>query len=277
MAETLDLTFYRRNHQMSFASIRPSELPERLIGEGRFWLTTDEAAEMLGRDSRTAYPRLAELERAGKLFSPAKGLYVVVPAEYRSWRVVPADWFIHPMMNHLDRSYYVGFLSAAARHGAAHQAPQIFQVVVDRDLQDRQFGRVHLHFVKSAHVEDADCELVNSHTGRYRISTRETTAVDLAWRPREAGGTSNVATVLLEIGELDGDRLARLASARGRSTARRLGWLLEDFRPDVDTFWLRKVAEPAARPATVLVPGNKPRGPLDSGWGLRLNGTVEPD
>jgi len=252
-------------------------LPERLIGEGRFWVTTREAAELLGREPRTAYPRLAELEHSGKLFSPAKGLYVVVPPEYRSWRVVPADWFIDPMMNHLSRSYYVGFLSAAARHGAAHQAPQVFQVVVDRSLPDRQLGRVRLHFVKGAHVDDADCEFVNSHTSRYRISTREATAVDLAWRPREAGGTSNVATVLLEIGDLDGERMARLASTRGRGTGRRLGWLLERFRPDVDTFWLEQVARPGEGSAALLVPGNQVRGPLDSTWGLRLNGSVEPD
>lgn len=262
---------------MKATPLRPSALPELLIGEGRFWVTTDEAAEMLRREPRTAYPRLAELEKAGKLFSPAKGLYVVVPPEYRSWQVVPADWFIDPMMKHLSRSYYVGFLSAAARHGAAHQAPQTFQVVVDRNLKDRQLGRVRLHFVTSNHIPDVDREPVNSHTGSYLIATRETTAVDLAWRPREAGGTSNAATVLLEVGDLDGERIARLASTRGRGTARRLGWLLERFRPDVDTFWLEKVARPEEGSASVLVPGNRSRGPLDSAWGLRLNGTVEPD
>lgn len=262
---------------MESTPLRPSALPEHLIGEGRFWATTEEAAEMLQREPRTTYPRLAELEKAGKLFSPAKGLYVVVPPEYRSWRVVPAEWFVDPMMKHLGRSYYVGFLSAAARHGAAHQAPQTFQVVVDRTLKDRQLGRVRLHFVESNQIQDAEWEPVNSHTGTYSVATRETTAVDLAWRPREAGGTSNVATVLLEIGDLDGERIARLASTRGRGAARRLGWLLEGFRPDVDTFWLEKVARPSEGSASVLVPGNQPRGPLNSTWGLRLNGTVEPD
>lgn len=255
----------------------PSALPDHLVGQGRYWVTTEEAADLLGRERRTAYPRLAELERAGKMFSPAKGLYVVVPPEYRSWGVVPADWFIDPMMRHLDRSYYVAFLSAAARHGAAHQAPQRFQVVVNRHLADREIGRVRLHFVKSDGIELADREEVNAHTGAYLLASRETTMVDLAWRPREGGGISNVATVLTDIGELNGERLARLATARGRGVARRLGWLVENFRSDVDPFWLKQVARPDEGSPAVLVPGNRRRGKLDAAWGLLLNGAVEPD
>jgi predicted transcriptional regulator of viral defense system len=262
---------------MPFSSHRPSTLPDRLLGEGRYWVTAHEAAELLGRSREAVYPRLAELERAGKLFSPAKGLYVVVPPEYRGWRAVPADWFIEPMMRHLNRIYYVAFLSAAARHGASHQAPQSFQVVVDRHLEDRAFGRVRLHFVKRADAERAAREGMTSQTTTYFVSTREMTLVDLAWRPREGGGMSNVATVARDIGDLSGELLARLSTARGRSTTRRLGWLIERFRPDVDVFWLRQVAQPADGAPAMLVPGNKARGPIDPNWGICLNGSVEPD
>lgn len=258
-------------------AISPSALPDHLMAEGRYWLTTEEAARLLGKDRRGTYPRLAELEGAGKLFSPAKGLYVVVPPEYRSWGVVPADWFIDPMMRHLRRSYYVAFLSAAARHGASHHAPQTFQVVVDRHLRDRDLGRVRLRFTASGNVESMSQGQMASHTGVYLVGSCETTAVDLAWRPYQGGGVSNVATVMRELGQLHGERLARLATIRGRSTARRLGWLLENFRSDVDTFWLRQVAQPAEGSPAVLVPGNRPRGRLDPTWGLRLNGPVEPD
>lgn len=258
-------------------SVSPSNLPDHLLAEGRYWLTTAEAARLMGRKAKAAHPRLAELEGADKLFSPAKGLYVVVPPEYRSWEAVPADWFIDPMMSHLNRCYYVAFLSAATRHGAAHQAPQRFQVVVNRPVADREFGRIRLHFVKSGETELADRKRMNSHTGSYIVSTPEMTAVDLAWRPREGGGMSNVATVLEDIGSLSGERLGRLATIRGRSTARRLGWLMERFRPDVDAFWLQQVARPAEGAAALLVPGGRPRGPVDPGWALRLNGDVEPD
>jgi hypothetical protein len=71
--------------------------------------------------------------------------------------------------------------------------------------------------------------------------------------------------------------MARLASTRGRGTARRLGWLMERFRPDVETFWLSQIARPTEGSPAVLVPGNEPRGPVDKVWGLRLNGAVEPD
>jgi predicted transcriptional regulator of viral defense system len=255
----------------------PSKLPDRLLGEGRYWITAEQAADLLDRPKQTVYPRLAELQDAGKLFSPAKGLYVVVPPDYRNWGVVPAEWFIDPLMRHLKRAYYVAFLSAASRHGSAAQAPQTFQVVVDRTVEDRKLGRVRLHFVKRRGVEDADREQLSSHTGTYCVATREMTAVDLAWRPREGGGMSNVATVLRGFGELDGERMARLASTRGRGTARRLGWLMERFRPDVEVFWLSQVARPAEGSPAVLVPGNEPRGPVDRTWGLRLNGVVEPD
>lgn len=262
---------------MAEKNLKPAMLPDHLVGEGRYWVTTEEASALLGRDKRTAYPRLAELEQSGKLFSPAQGFYVVIPPEYRSWGTVPADWFIDPMMRHLGRAYYVAFLSAAARHGAAHQAPQSFQVLVDRQLEDREIGRVRLHFVKSRGVADADCLSMNSHTGSYLVSTPEMTSADIAWRPREGGGLSNVATVLKDIGALDGERLARLATLRGRATIRRLGWLLEGFRGDVDAFWLQQLARPTEGAPTLLAPGNSPRGPVDPRWGVRINGIVEPD
>ena len=46
--------------------------------------------------------------------------------------MIPADWFIAELMQFLDLPYYVGVLSAAALHGAAHQQAQEFHVVVPR-------------------------------------------------------------------------------------------------------------------------------------------------
>lgn len=53
--------------------------------------------------------------------------------------------------------------------------------------------------------------------------------VDLVGHYRRAGGYGNVATILKEIGQLNGSALARIASPRGRTLVRRTGWLLDRY------------------------------------------------
>lgn len=257
--------------------IPPSELPEALISEGRYWATTRELTVLTGSTPSSTRQAIARLRLQGRLFSPARGFYVMVPPEYRDWGAVPGEWFIDAMMKHLNRDYYVSFLTAAAMHGASHQAPQTFQVMTARYLPHRDVGRVLLRFTTSDHVSDMAVEQRATRTGYFTLATRETTVVDLVWHSRAGGGISNVATVLKEIGELDGDRLARLAPPRGRATVRRLGWLLARFRPDVDSHWLQVVARPRDGEPVLLSPSAPKRGPVDKGWAVVVNSAVEPD
>lgn len=253
------------------------ELPDFLIGQGRYWATTAEIAAQTGTGPDATRHGLARLRSQGRLFTPARSFHVMVPPEYRSWGAVPAAWFIDPMMRHLGRRYYVGLLSAAAQHGASHQAAQTFQVVTDRHVEDRDFERVRLRFQTSALVEQTPVEEVNTPTGTIAVSTSEATVGDLVERPEKSGGLSNVATILREIGELDGAELARLSALRPRTHARRLGWLLTKFRPDVETSSLRVIADPGKGAAIPLAAGGPPRGTVDEDWSVIVNAEVEPD
>jgi predicted transcriptional regulator of viral defense system len=254
-----------------------ADLPDALISEGRYWVSSAEAAQLAGVSPKHVYPGLQRLRRRGAMFSPARGLYVVVPPEYRSWGVLPGELFIDAMMRALGRNYYVSLLSAAAMHGAAHQAPQLFQVMVDRHVADRDIGRVRLRFYANEYLEEMAVEERQVDTGRIRLATRETTLVDLVVHPDDAGGLNNVATVIAEIGDLDVPALARLASLRSRSVARRLGWLLERFREDLELEPLREVALAQDGHPTRLVRALPARGPIDPRWNLQVNSTVEPD
>lgn len=251
-------------------------LPDDLLAHGRYWVTTEELSREDGRSPVLVRQALARQTRRGRLVSPARGFYLVVPPEYRGRGSIPPEWYVDPLMEHLGVRYYVSFLTAAAAHGAAHQGPQAFQVVTDRDVQDRTIGRTRLHFVHSRMSLSVPVMRPTVHTGAYTLATRETTVADCVWRMEESGGINNVATVITEIGDLDMYELARVAPRHSEATLRRLGWLVARFCPDRPTDALASACRPL-RDAPLLDPRGPRRGAVDGDWGVRVNVDVEPD
>jgi predicted transcriptional regulator of viral defense system len=196
---------------------------------------------------------------------------------------VPALDFVDPMLQAGGYQYYVGLLSAAELHGAAHQRPQVFQVMVDRAVQARDFGRVRVRFYTSKRVAQVATELRNTSTGQVQISTPAVTLLDMASRPNDSGGLDNVATIVAELAEdhkVDVEAILGSAQHFPASSVRRLGWLLDQVQADVDTDrlhdWLQHAAGPR-RPVVRLDPTGPRRGRSDERWGLVLNTVVEPD
>jgi predicted transcriptional regulator of viral defense system len=263
--------------------VAPKDLADQLIARGVHFISLADAAELMHLEPNAAADAMVRLKRAAKIFSPAPGLYVPIGPEYRSWRVVPAMDFIDPMMNALGRSYYVGLLSAAEIHGAAHQRPQVFQVMVDDPVRNRDLGRIRLRFYTHKHLGQVPTVLRNSLTGQVRVSSPETTAFDLVSRAHEAGGLDNVATVLAELAldaRLNIDELLRVSQWYPTSALRRLGWLLERTEAPLETerlaAHLRDVTA-EQRPVTLLDRSGPRRGHGNHRWGIVENVDVEPD
>jgi len=262
--------------------VAPKDLSDYLLAHGRSCISLAEAAELLHLEPNAAADAIVRLKRASKMFSPAPGFYVAIPPEYRSWGVVPAMDFIAPMMASLERDYYVGLLSAAELHGASHQRPQVFQVIVDAPVKDRDLGRIRLRFYTHKRLHEVPTVSRNSKTGVVRVASPETTAFDLAARARAGGGLDNVATVLSELAEsnLDVNELLRVSRRYPVSVLRRLGWLLERVGAAIDTdrlaTHLRDTA-PQSRPATLLDTAGPRRGAGNARWGIVENADVEPD
>lgn len=261
----------------------PRGLADWLLVRGRHWITSEEAALLLGIPLAHVSPSLARWRKKGLLFSPTKGVYVPIPPEYRSWRAVPASHFIDALMRHLGHDYYVCLLTAAEAHGFAHQKPQLFQVMTPARLRDRSFGRVQLSFLTSTDTGSRPTIVKNTSTGTMRISTLEGTVLDLVSRPLSSGGLSNVATILAEMVEdeaLDLKILADLASAYPVAVAQRTGWLLQFVADDVgSTVDLDALALVADRrtTSTPLEAYGPRRGHLDAAWNVIVNGSIEPD
>lgn len=90
-------------------------------------------------------------------------------------------------MGYIGRSYYVGRLTAAAHHGASHQAAQVFQVIVDLPTRPVVVARVRIDF-HEGFVAKGQTARANTPTGTMAVSTPERPALDLVRYSLACGG-----------------------------------------------------------------------------------------
>lgn len=222
---------------------------------------------------------MRRLKRRGLIASPGRGFHVIVPPEYQALGCLPPEQFIPQLMEGLGVPYYAGLLTAARFHGAAHQQPQVFQVVVPKNRPPIRCGRVAVAFVARHNVGAIPTLRLNTPRGYVAVSTPEATAFDLVGYPRRCGGLSNVATVLAELADkLSPDQLVALAPLSPVPWAQRLGYLVELVDKEDRT---NALAEYVARTATETVPlSTRHRGDRSvrhARWKLAVNVEVEPD
>jgi len=223
-----------------------------LMAVGRYSFTTEEAISAFGVSAVAARAALRRLRQKGELAMPYKGFYVIVPPEFRNIGCLPASHFIPDLMNHLKESYYAGLLSAAEFSGAAHQRPQVFQVVVARNKPEIICGKMRVQFIARKNVERIPTQDFKTPRGYLKVSTPAATAFDLVGYAHHAAGLDHVATVLSELAEkLNGEELRQVADLSPIAWAQRLGYLLDVTGAHDKT---EVLAEYIARKKPVTVP-----------------------
>jgi predicted transcriptional regulator of viral defense system len=182
-------------------------------------------------------------------------------------------------MAQLDEPYYVALLSAAAYHGAAHQAPMSFQVMVPRSRRPLICAGVRVDFVARADMLGTPVVERNTPTGVLRVASPAATAVELVGYAERCGYLDNVATVLAELAEsIDAEALTAEAARAPRAWAQRLGYLLVL----VDELDLAESLDATLREAELftvpLAPWRDMAGaPRDPRWQVAVNTRVELD
>jgi predicted transcriptional regulator of viral defense system len=252
-------------------------LADWLLSRGVSSLSTAEAAEYLGVPDDQVRRRLHVPRQRGQWVSPANGLWIPVPLDYRTWGAPPGIEIIDVLMRHLSADYYVGWLSAAELHGAAHQAPQVFQVATSRHVRSRQVGRTRFEFQIRAGLDDLPAVAFPTRSGTARVSTPELTMLDVASDVALVGGIDNMATVLIDLSENDQFDIGRLIELTPRfpvASTRRVGWFLERFADLSDLDALQEAVASRAVTPSILDPFGQRGGPLDARWHLRINRDV---
>ena len=250
---------------------------DALQAKGRYTFTLTEAMDADQRSDIALEAALRRLKQKGRIANPRRGFYVIVPVEYREAGCPPANWFIHDLMLFLGQPYYVGILSAAAIHGAAHQQPMLFQVITDRPTRSARAGRVRIGFHMGRHVEKAPVVEIQTETGSMRVSAPEATAFDLVRFAPSAGHIGNVVSVLGELAEkIDPQALAPLADLYAVSDVQRLGYLLERLGEKRLTDPLADRLKTRRYRPILLAPGQeKGDTPFDPRWRVIPNETME--
>ncbi len=257
---------------------------DNLLAASRYTFTTEEARAALGLSAPALKVAINRLVHKKLIASPQRGFHVIVPPEYRALGCLPADQFIPSLMKALDQPYYAGLLTAAQYHGAAHQRPQEFQVMVDKSRRPIECGRVRVAFYVRKNLRAVPVKPINTPRGALNVSTPEATALDLVGYYDRAGGLNQVATVLAELAErLDPDKLAAAVAAAPLPWAQRLGFLLGRVGAADKSAPLKALVRARAHESTLLLPqaaaakATRKKGARDGDWKLYVNASVEPD
>jgi predicted transcriptional regulator of viral defense system len=250
-----------------------------LAAKGRHYFTTHDARAALGGSPIAVRAALRRLSQRTEISSPYRAFHVILPPEYRSLGCLPAEQFIPHLMQHLKERYYVALLSAAELHGAAHQRPQRFQVMVAKNRRSIDCGKVRVQFVARSDLAKTPVVEMNTPRGTMRVSSREATMLEVVGYADQCGGLDNVANVLAELGEsVDPPKLLAAARLCPIAWSQRLGYLLETTEHGKLADALADHVRKHARTVAPLVRAKPLTGaPRAARWKLAINERVEPD
>jgi hypothetical protein len=261
------------------------------LAHGRAYFSKGEALKATGQSSTAFTAAASRMIGKQKLTTPKRGFYLILRPEDRLGGAPdPARW-IDPLMRYLGIDYRVSLLRAAAFHGASHQAAQVFQVIVPKQLRPIALGRQRVQFVYQAadafteSNRDDRLAQMKTEAGFAKVAGIELLLLDAVRYFHQAAGLNGAAQIVHDLGTRANPRLlVKVAAAYENSTVRRLGYLLELFehrrqasalRPFVHTAKSMKLLDPSVRRIAAL--GSRARKADSPAWKLTLNARVEID
>ena len=204
---------------------------EDLPKKGKITFTKKEVEQQFpGLKSNNIQMTLYRLVLKKKIQSVWRGFWVVVPVEYGLKGIVDPIEYIAQLMNYLGHKYYIGLLSAAAIHGAAHQQSMELMLITDsKHLREKVKNDVKISFVTKKGIPLSYLQEISGKSGYIPVSTPELTAIDLLLYIRNVGGINRVATVLNELAEVvDFEKISsNFFYSVNTADIQRLGFLLE--------------------------------------------------
>ena len=247
---------------------------------GRYSFTLEELKKEFDLPYPTIKQSLYRLKVKTRVSQIRQGFYVIVPPEYSALETLPTVMFIDSMMKYLNKPYYVGLLSAAALHGAAHQQPMT-DFVVTQAPAPRNTSNKKLKIVYYAKKTLLGEGIIQKKTpaGYVNVSSPELTAFDLL-ENIHTFGINRITTVLQELyEEMHPSRLSKIAKLiDNKANIQRLGYILDTVvNNEKLANSLYKVLSRTSFSSVPLSPQKGRKGQIESKWKIIINVQIESD
>ena len=253
---------------------------ETIRAKGRYSFSLEELLNEFEISYNAIKQRLYHLKRKNKIAQIRQNFYVIVPPEYSALGTLPPDLFIDSMMKYLDKQYYVGLLSAAALHGAAHQQPTTFFVMSEFPAPRNIISnKLKIRFFSKQNIIEYGIIQKKTPSGRINVSSAELTAFDLLDNIKQFG-INRIATILMELYEVMlPSKLTKIAKlVDNKANIQRLGFILENIAGEEKlSNALYKIISKANFTKVALSPLKKKTGELNNKWKIIINEQIETD
>lgn len=253
---------------------------EERVKRGLYCFTAEDIAMALPSIAiATMRMALYRQREKGRIVSPWRNFYMIVPEEYSLNGQVPVHLYIDRLMLYLGKEYYVCLLNAAAMHGSSHQAVMTFSVMTSAPaIRSGEKNGLQINFYSRKRMPMQYVVKRKAKTGFYNVSSPELTALDLVANQEHVGGLNRVAVVLGELAEeMDAERMDQdLMGYFPVADVQRLGYILDVVLGEQDLSdaiyecmgkSFRKTALKTGKPAVGC--------DYDRRWRLMINETID--
>ncbi len=245
--------------------------------KGRYAVTLDELRDRFSASKKAILQSIYRLKQKKRLAQVRKEFYVVVPPRYSGRGMVPPTLFIADMMDFLNRDYYVGLFSAAALHGAAHQQPMQFQVIIKKPpLRNIKNQKLNISFYTKTTWDPDQITEKKTETGFLKLSTPELTAFDLVQHHKKIGGLNRIIPILNDLSEtIKPTVLAKTAKTQKTPIIQRLGFLLDELEAESLAGSLFQLLDNTPKKILLSLAHKGKTGPTNKKWNIIINSELD--
>ena len=246
--------------------------------QGRYAFTVEELMNTFNVSLPAIRQSLFRLKLKNEIALIRQGFYVIIPPEYSKQGMLPPYLFIDDLMKSLEKPYYIGLLSAAALHGAAHQQPMGYTVITQSPAPRNVEKLKIIFFSKQEFVKHGVIQK-KTPVGYINVSSPELTALDF-FDYIHKFGINRITTVVQELSEEMKPALLLKIAVQYSNTAaiQRLGYLLDKVVSSeklADVLWT-VLTNRTCFPVP-LSPQKGKKGELDNRWKVIKNMEIESD